>query len=50
VAYREMFLTGVPPSATDKSGAGAEVAALADEMEQIVSDARLNAIVRKAAG
>ena len=50
VAYKEMFLTGVPPSGTDKSGAGAEVAALADEMEQIVSDARLNAIVRKAAG
>ncbi len=36
VAYREMFLTGVPPAATDKTGAGAEVAALAAEMEDIV--------------
>jgi chromosome partitioning protein len=36
VAYREMFLTGIPPSATDLKGAGAEVAALALEMEAIV--------------
>ena len=36
VAYREMFLTGVPPAATDLKGAGAEVAALAQEMEAIV--------------
>ena len=50
VAYKEMFLTGVPPNATDKGGAGAEVAALADEMEQIVDQARLDSIVRKAAG
>jgi chromosome partitioning protein len=36
VAYREMFLTGIPPAATDLKGAGAEVAALAQEMEAIV--------------
>ena len=36
VAYREMFLTGVPPAATDLKGAGAEVAAQAQEMEAIV--------------
>lgn len=40
VAYKEMFLTGVPPSASDKSGAGAEIAALATEMEEIVNEAR----------
>jgi chromosome partitioning protein len=38
VAYREMFLTGVPPDAT--SGAGAEVAAIATEMEEIVKSLR----------
>jgi chromosome partitioning protein len=43
VAYKEMFLTGVPPSAGDKSGAGAEVAALATEMEEIVNEARAGA-------
>ena len=33
VAYKEMFLTGVAPDASDRVGAGAEVAALADEIE-----------------
>lgn len=32
-AYREMFLTGEPVSVIDKRGAGAEVAALVDEIE-----------------
>ena len=50
VAYKEMFLTGVPPSATDKGGAGGEVAALTDEMEQIVNDARSSASMRAATG
>ncbi len=40
VAYKEMFLTGAPPSAGDKSGAGAEIAALTIEMEEIVNEAR----------
>ena len=50
VAYKEMFLTGVPPSATDKGGAGAEVAALASEMEEIVNQARGIAVEQNAAG
>ena len=49
VAYKEMFLTGVPPTATDKGGAGAEVAALATEMEEIVNAARGEAVAPKAA-
>lgn len=35
VAYKEMFLTGVPPAMTDRGGAGAEIAALVAEMEAI---------------
>jgi hypothetical protein len=38
VAYREMFLTGQPPAVTDTHGAGAEVGALALEMEEIVEE------------
>ena len=36
VAYKEMFLTGTPPSMSDTSGAGAEIGALVMEMEAIV--------------
>ena len=35
-AYREMFLTGAPPSASDAGGAGAEIGALVAEIEAIV--------------
>ncbi len=38
VAYKEMFLTGLPPEPA--SGAGLEVAALATEMEEIVNAAK----------
>ena len=48
VAYREMFLTGFPPDPT--SGAGAEIAALATEMEDIVKAARGQNASRSAAG
>ena len=48
VAYREMFLTGFPPDPT--SGAGAEIAALATEMEDIVKAARGQGASRSAAG
>jgi len=37
-AYREMFLTGAPPSATDLSGAGGEIGALVTEIETIVKE------------
>src|SRR6195256_3131037 len=37
-AYKEMFLTGSPPSCTDNTGAGAEIAALTAEIEEIVSE------------
>lgn len=47
VAYKEMFLTGVPPSAGDKGGAGAEVAALATEMEEIINEKRVMANPRQ---
>src|SRR5262245_48511806 len=40
VAYREMFLTGAPPSALDTSGAGGEMGALAAEIEEIINAAR----------
>ena len=50
VAYREMFLTGVPPAVTDKGGAGAEIAALATEMEEVVNEARAKAIPQTVAG
>jgi chromosome partitioning protein len=39
-AYREMFLTGAPPSNTDTGGAGAEIAALTSEIESIIDEAR----------
>ncbi len=48
VAYKEMFLTGLPPDLT--SGAGAEIAALATEMEDIVKAAQSSAPPRAAAG
>ncbi len=47
VAYKEMFLTGTPPDAA--SGAGAEVAALTTEMEDIVKAAEKQATPRAAA-
>lgn len=40
VAYKEMFLTGVPPAMTDKGGAGAEVASLVAEMEAIAASSQ----------
>jgi chromosome partitioning protein len=42
VAYKEMFLTGVPPYAM--SVAGAEIAALANEMEEIIKAAQDQAV------
>jgi len=33
VAYKEMFLTGVAPDASDRFGAAAEISALTDEIE-----------------
>jgi chromosome partitioning protein len=42
VAYREMFLTGQPPD--PMSGAGAEVAALTIEMEEIVRTEQSSAV------
>jgi chromosome partitioning protein len=48
VAYREMFLTGLPPEPT--SAAGAEVAALTTEMEQIVQAAHNQSALAMAAG
>jgi chromosome partitioning protein len=50
VAYREMFLTGQPPSPSDSGGAGAEIAALTSEMEEIVKKAHAAAAPRAAAG
>ena len=50
VAYKEMFLTGVPPAPSDKGGAGAEVAALAAEMEAIVQGTKAGTQVQAAAG
>jgi len=40
VAYKEMFLTGAPPSISDKGGAGAEVGALVIEMEEIIAQSK----------
>jgi len=48
VAYREMFLTGHPPEST--SVAGAEVAALTAEMEQIIQAAQNQNALAAAAG
>jgi chromosome partitioning protein len=42
-AYREMFLTGTPPSASDAGGAGAEIGALVTEIEAIVKERQANA-------
>ena len=50
VAYNEMFLTGTPPTLNETSGAGAEIAALASEMEALVKDAQAKAAPRAAAG
>ena len=50
VAYKEMFLTGVPPTVSETSGAGAEVAAIASEMEAIVKEAQDRTASRAAAG
>jgi chromosome partitioning protein len=38
VAYKEMFLTGTPPTVNETSGAGAEIAALTSEMEALVKE------------
>lgn len=46
VAYREMFLTGLPPDPA--SAAGMEVAALAKEMEAIVGEAQKQPRARSA--
>ncbi len=37
-AYREMFLTGTPPSASDAGGAGAEIGALVAEIEAVLKE------------
>lgn len=50
VAYKEMFLTGVPPTVSEMRGAGAEVAALATEMEDVIKEAQAQAASRTAAG
>ncbi|MGO9546805.1 MAG: AAA family ATPase [Rhodomicrobium sp.] len=50
VAYKEMFLTGVPPVPSETGGAGAEIAALASEMEDIVGQAQRKSGPRAAAG
>ncbi len=50
VAYKEMFLTGLPPAASESGGAGAEIAALATEMEEIVKVAQGKSERRMAAG
>lgn len=50
VAYKEMFLTGLPPTVSETGGAGAEIAALASEMEAIVKEAREQAASRAIAG
>lgn len=49
VAYKEMFLTGSPPSPSDKAGAGAEIAALTSEMEGIVKETQAKTAHRAAA-
>src|SRR5262249_12467634 len=40
VAYREMCLTGAPPSPAATGGAGAEIAALTAEIEEIIGAER----------
>lgn len=49
VAYKEMFLTGQPPVPSD-GGAGAEIAALTSEIEEIVTGAKAKAVQRAAVG
>jgi chromosome partitioning protein len=48
-AYKEMFLTGVPPAATDTAGAGAEIAALTAEIEEILREAQAKSTPQNAA-
>jgi chromosome partitioning protein len=50
VAYKEMFLTGSPPAPSETGGAGAEIGALAFEMEEIVKEAQRKSEPRAAAG
>ena len=50
VAYKEMFLTGSPPAPSETGGAGAEIAALATEMEAIVKEAQGKTQPRVAVG
>ena len=50
VAYKEMFLTGVAPTVSETSAAGAEVAALASEMEAVIKEAQDRTATRTAAG
>lgn len=50
VAYKEMFLTGTPPSPTEGSGAGAEIGALVMEMDAIVNESHAKAAPQAAAG
>jgi chromosome partitioning protein len=50
VAYKEMFLTGSPPAPSETGGAGAEIGALASEMEEIVKEAQRKSQPRAAAG
>jgi len=48
-AYREMFLTGIPPAPSDK-GAGAEVGALAMEIEAVVNESKAEIQQKRVAG
>ena len=48
-AYKEMFLTGAPPGATDNVGAGAEIAALTAEIEEIIGEAQSKSAQQAAA-
>lgn len=48
-AYKEMFLTGAPPSASDTAGAGAEMSALTSEIEQIIEEAQTKGAQQTAA-
>jgi len=50
VAYKEMFLTGTPPTASEAGGAGAEIAALTAEIEEIVQSGRPAKAAVQAAG
>jgi chromosome partitioning protein len=50
VAYKEMFLTGVPPSSSDLTGAGGEIAALTSEIEAVVQESQTKTARRAARG